>query len=134
VGKKIAIVSSPIEGYNAGAYFALGEVFELREYASHSKVYSAAISIWNTGAAHSGAGDQVWWFDFSDFNTPGQYYVYDPKNNVPSHRFKLSDSIYSRVLKTAVRTFFIPSQSFNPAKLACPSWSCKGSNPFFLLS
>lgn len=28
MGKKITIVSSPIESYNAGAYFAPGEVFE----------------------------------------------------------------------------------------------------------
>ncbi len=103
---KIAVISNPVNGYNSGQSFAPGNVYELRELISNEQVFSAAISSWKAGATHAGSGDQVWWFDFSEYTTPGQYYIYDPQNNVHSYTFELCDSIYDNVLKAALRTFY----------------------------
>jgi len=105
-GTKIAIISNPKVGYNAGQTFAPGSTYQVHKYNSNELVFSSGISSWNDGTIHTSSGDQVWWLDFSDLSTPGQYYIYDSQNDVHSHAFELSDSIYRHVLKAAVRTFY----------------------------
>lgn len=114
--KKICVISNPQVGFNAGQSFSPGATYELRNWADDAVVFSAALSAWNGGATHDQSGDQVWWFDFSGVVASGEYYVYDPSNDVGSYQFSISPTVYSNLLKTAFRTFYY--QRCNLAKVS----------------
>jgi hypothetical protein len=106
----VAILSKPITGYNntitSYALPANGATFQVMNASNNSVVYSGTVTQYNGGAANTQSGDQACWADFSTFNTPGTYYVYDPTNNVQSYNFEIRDDIFNDVLKTAGRFFF----------------------------
>ena len=89
---KIAVISNPQVGYNSNESYIAGPTFELRDFNNDTIVYSGAIDQWNNGNTHSSSGDQGWWFDFSDFNIPGNYYVYDPSTANRSASFSINGS------------------------------------------
>lgn len=103
---KLAIISNPQTGYNATASFSPGSTYELRRWSDDVVVHSASITAWNSGATHAQSGDKVWWYDFSTYTTSGEFYVYDPTNNVGSNKFIIGDGVYNDVLKQAMRTFY----------------------------
>ncbi len=104
--EKVAVISNPITGYNDTLTFIPGTIYQLREWNGDAIVYSGNTSAWNSGATQSQSGDQVWWFDFSSFATPGSYYVYDVTNDVGSYRFEIDECVYNEPLKHAVRMFY----------------------------
>jgi hypothetical protein len=69
-------------------------------------VFSGQPKQWNGGATDTASGDRGWWFDFSSVREPGEYYVFDPANNVRSPLFRISDDVYRPILRAAVRTYF----------------------------
>ncbi len=103
---KTAVISNPQVGFNSGSSFAPGNTYELRNWNNGSVIYSGQLQIWNGGATHNQSGDKGWWFNFSSIKAPGQYYVYDPTNNVRSPQFEIGNNVYQNVLKQAGRTFF----------------------------
>ena len=112
---KKAVISNPVNGFNAADSFTPGTTYELRKWEDQSLVYSGVITAWNGGATHDQSGDQVWWFDFSSVVTSGDYYIYDPTNDVRSYRFEIKQGVYKEVLKAAVRMFYY--QRCNLAKV-----------------
>ncbi len=105
-GVKIAFISNPQFGYNAGSGFTPGNNFELRDWQTDATVFTGAIQAWNNGETHDQSGDQVWWLDFSAYSTSGSYYLYDPSTDQGSYRFEISESVYAEVLEASVRMFY----------------------------
>lgn len=104
--RKVAVISSPVTGYNSSSPFTPGSVYEVRRYVDDVAVYSSGITAWNGGATHGQSGDKVWWFDFSSVTLPGEYYVTDVSNNVRSHVFRISNAVYLDLLRQAMRVFY----------------------------
>ena len=104
--KKIAIISNPKLGFNGGESFAPAAIYQLKNAFTDETVFSASITSWNNGATHSQSGDQIWWFDFSEYQTQGTYYIYDSNSDVRSYTFAIGANVYNDVLKQACRTFY----------------------------
>lgn len=103
---KVAVISQAQLGYNAPESYSPPSTLEIRSTADDAMVYSGSVSAWKNGQLHDQSGDKVWHFDFSDFKTNGEYYVYDPVNEIGSYPFLIADDVYAEVLKLAVRTFY----------------------------
>jgi endoglucanase len=103
---KIAVISDPVEGWNSSESFTPADVYEVRRRGDDETVFTKSIEVWGHGNVHSQSGDRVWWFDFSGFDTPGTYYVYDPYNNRRSAYFEIGSEVYNIALKHALRTFY----------------------------
>ncbi len=102
---KVAVISNPQSGFNAGESYTPG-VLELRDAVSDNIVLQASPVAWNNGQTHAQSGDQGWWFDFSEIDDIGTYYIFDPSNNVASPEFEISASVYNDILKAAGRMFY----------------------------
>jgi len=109
---KVAVISNPQTGYNAGDSFSPGNTYQVRKWQNDVVVFSASPQIWNGGVTHTQSGDRGWWFDFSTVNAPGSYYIYDVSNNVRSYAFDINEEVYSPVLKAAMRMFFYNRSNF----------------------
>ena len=105
-GKKIAVISNPVTGYNNNSPFTPGNNYQLRKWSDDAVVFSGNITAWNGGATQAQSGDKVWWFDFSSVTAPGIYYVFDVTKNVGSYQFEINDNVYLNTLKQAMRVFF----------------------------
>lgn len=103
---KVAVISDPQKGYNAGDAFAPGATLEVRNRKSGKAVAKGAAKLWKNGAVHEDSGDRGWWFDFSALRTPGEYYVYDPKSKLRSAVFLVGENCFAPVLKAATRMFY----------------------------
>lgn len=110
--EKIAVISNPITGFNAGDSFTAGSTYQIRDWDSDAVIFSASPTAWKSGTTHSQSGDKVWWFDFSVVTEAGSYYVFDVTNQVGSGRFEIAEDVYAEVLKAAVRTFFYQRCNF----------------------
>ncbi len=100
-GTKVAVISNPVEGYNANMTYTPGASINLIKAHTDSIVASFTLQSWNSGATHDQSGDQGWWLDFSSFDTPGRYYLHDPSTDEKSARFEIRSAPYNAVLKTA---------------------------------
>jgi endoglucanase len=110
--RKIAVISDPQSGFNAGDRFTPGTTYQVRNVMDNSVVYSGNIVAWKSGQVHAQSGDKVWYFDFSPVTAPGDYYLYDVTMTVKSNYFRIADDVYSEVLKHAMRTFFYQRSGF----------------------
>jgi len=114
--KKVAVISDPVIGYNAGLSFTAGASYEVRRWSDGATVYTGTTVQWNNGATHGQSGDRGWWFDFSSVSTVGDYYIFDTANQVRSHRFQINPDVYSEVLKTAGRMFYYNRSNIEKAE------------------
>ncbi len=105
--QKVCVISDPQVGFNSGESFSPGSTYKVMRWSDDVEVFSASITAWNSGATHGQSGDKVWWFDFSSLTTLGDYYIYDPVNDVGSNRFTIGDDVYNTALEYAVRTFYL---------------------------
>ena len=103
---KVAVLSDPQVGYNANDSYTPSALLELRNAVNDAVVFSAPPTLWNGGNTHAQSGDKGWWFDFSNFTTPGTYYVFDAANNQKSAVFDIADDMYGNVLKATGRMFY----------------------------
>src|SRR5271168_5115774 len=76
-GDKVAVISDPQRGYNSGDHYACGARLQLRSRAGNT-VFTGPTTAWKDGATDEDSGDRGWWFDFSDVEKAGEYYVFDP--------------------------------------------------------
>ncbi len=104
--RKVCVIASPQVGYNSPDTYVPGSNLELKKKSDNSTVFSASPSLWKSGTTHTQSGDKVWWFDFSSFIIPGNYYVMDATNNKRSYEFTIGNNIYNEALKHAVRFFY----------------------------
>ena len=104
VGAKVAVITNPVQGYNAPDPFIPSADFEVRRWSDDSVAFRGPVVPWSGGGTHTQSGDDVWWFDFSALEEVGSFYLFDPVNGVGSHRFEIDPNVYSDVLTTAMRT------------------------------
>ena len=104
--RKVAVLREPVTGYDAPNPYTPSPVMELRRATDDRVVFSGNIEAWNNGAEHSQSGDKAWWFDFSIYRRPGEYYIYDPLNGISSETFRIADDVYDEVLQQALRVFY----------------------------
>jgi endoglucanase len=106
LARKVAVISSPQTGYNASETFTPSTYYQIRRAADNSVVMRGSPTTWNSGATHAQSGDKVWWFDFSQVQQAGSYFVYDSIRNKRSYTFEINNDVYKSVLKNAARVFF----------------------------
>jgi hypothetical protein len=103
---KVAVISSPQQGFNAGQTYTPGASLQVRIWSNNAVVFSGAPVAWSNGLTHAQSGDKAWWFDFTPVTLWGEYYIYDPGNDTRSARFKIGHRVYEEVLKQAMRMFY----------------------------
>jgi endoglucanase len=111
---KIAVISDPVFGFNSNDRFTPGEIYEVRQWQDDKVVFSGKPSEWHKGAIDFSSGDKGWWFDFTNVQEEGEYYIYDQQNKVGSYKFKIGKDVYKDLLKTAMRVFYY--QRINDSK------------------
>ncbi len=122
--RKIAVLADPQIGYDSALAYAPGPTFEVRRWQTDAVVFTAAPVSWNNGATHLQSGNIVKWFDFTALTTWGSYYIFDPANNVCSHRFDIGDDVYRVPLRHATRVFFYQRSGFaKTVPYADPRWT-----------
>jgi len=116
---KVAVISSPEVGFNRADSYTPGTFLQVWNATTNAIALSAEVEIWNEGAVHAQSGDRGWWVDFSELNTPGEYYLLDPSTGARSVRFQVSDTIYKPILRSVGRTFYLlRSNTDKPAAYA----------------
>lgn len=103
---KVAVISDPQRGYNAGEQYTPGRELQLRERKSGRVVLRGNPVAWRQGAIHEDSGDKGWWFDFSAVRTPGEYYVFDPSTRKRSPLVRIGGQTFRPVLRAATRMFY----------------------------
>jgi len=103
---KVAVISDPQQGFNAGENYTPGSALQVRTLSSNTVVYSGSPVAWSNGMTHAQSGDRVWWFDFSTVTRWGEYYIYDPANDARSAPFRIGQDVYEDVLKQAARMYY----------------------------
>ncbi|MFN3404307.1 MAG: glycoside hydrolase family 9 protein [Cytophagaceae bacterium] len=104
--QKVAVLANPQTGYNSAVTFVPGSTYHVRRWSDNQIMFTGSPVIWNSGNTDGPSGDKLWWFDFTSFNTPGEYYIHDPLNNARSYKFVIQDNVYKDVLREAVRTYY----------------------------
>jgi choice-of-anchor B domain-containing protein len=113
--RKVAVISDPINGYNALESFAPSTgsgQYQVRRASDNVAVFTGTLAAWNGGTTHTQSGDRGWTFDFSSVTTPGTYYIYDVGKAHSSYRFDIGNDVYDNVLKQAMRTYFYQRINF----------------------
>jgi poly(3-hydroxybutyrate) depolymerase len=107
--KKIAVISRAFVGYNSPDAFVpstASNQYQIRKVSDNTVVFTGTAIPWNSGAVDASSGDAAWWFDFSNFNLAGDYYVYDLGLNRKSYNFSIADNVYAAVSKQAVKALY----------------------------
>ncbi len=110
--QKIAVLRNPQTGYDANESYTPSQTYQVINRATGNIVFTGTPDLWNNALEDASSGDKAWWFDFSNLETPGNYYVLDLDNNLCSFEFEIADNVYENVLKQAVRTFFYQRVGF----------------------
>ncbi|MCF6279989.1 MAG: glycoside hydrolase family 9 protein [Flavobacteriaceae bacterium] len=103
---KVAVISNPQTGFNAGQSFTPSNTLEVRNTSTNAVVFSGNPTVWNSGTTHTQSGDKGWWFDFSNLTQNGDFYIYDATNNETSAIFTINDNVYNDLLITAGKVFY----------------------------
>lgn len=121
---KVAVIRDPVIGFDNGHRFTPGTLYQVRNALDGRVVFSGAPTPWNAGATEPSSGDRGWWFDFSAYETPGTYFVFDTQKGVRSATFRIDPNVYRAVLKAAVRMYFYQRSGFaKRPPYADPCWS-----------
>ncbi len=101
---KIAIISDPQIGFNSSNSFTPPATIHLKDAITHISVFSSNPISWQSGMVDTLSGDKAWWFDFSNYTTPGTYYV--STNGERSEDFVIDEHVYDDALEAAFKTFY----------------------------
>jgi endoglucanase len=104
--KKMALLRSAVQGFDAPLPFTPGGVIEVRRVSDQAVVWSGAPTAWQAGAVHAASGDRVWRVDFSALRTEGTYQILDVQSGRRSVPFRIAKNVYDDALRAAVRMFF----------------------------
>lgn len=104
--EKVAVLSDPIQGYNAGLSYSPPATMQVRHSLNNTVVFSGPVTVWNNGNTAGTSGDRGWWFDFSSLTAAGSYYVFDPVGNQRSAVFEIATNPYGNVMLTAMKMFY----------------------------
>lgn len=103
---KIAVISDPQKGYNAGDHYTPGQSLEVRRRKDGKVVFTGKPELWNDGKIDESSGDRGWYFSFTDVKEPGEYYIYDPSTKLRSPVFKIDEKVFKPILKAACRMLY----------------------------
>jgi len=103
---KVAVIRSPVVGYDAAQKFAPGAIYQVVDAQSCAVVFEGDPEIWNGGKIDPSSGDKAWLFDFSAVKTPGQYVIRDKAKAETSGVFVIAANPYRQVLVQAMRFFY----------------------------
>ncbi|MDR3527270.1 MAG: glycoside hydrolase family 9 protein [Rhizomicrobium sp.] len=121
---KIAVIRSPVKGFDAAQSFTPGPLYQVVEQGSCKVVYEGAPKPWKDGAIDPSSGDRAWHFDFSAVTAPGRYVIRDHDKNEISGAFTIAANPYREVLVQAVRFFYYQRANTPKAPpFADPRWS-----------
>lgn len=121
--EKVAVISSPIVGYNAALSYVPPATLEVRNNTTNATVFKGPVVAWNKGATHAQSGDQGWWFDFSALKTVGSYYIYDVTGKQKSAVFTIDANPYAAVMQAACKMFYYNRCNMaKAAPYALPKW------------
>src|ERR1700690_417184 len=115
---KVAVIRDPQVGYDAAVDYTPGTRFGVVDKRTGVTVKQGPAVAWNNGATDSSSGDRAWWFDFSDVQQAGTYTIVDFDRQIRSVEFDIDDTVYHRVLKTAVRMFFYQRAGFRKTSMS----------------
>jgi len=104
--EKIAVLADPVIGFNKTIDYTPGAILQVRTLMDNSVVFSGSPVAWKNGTVQESSGDRGWWFDFSSFQVPGQYYVFDEQNQISSYPFNISEDVYAKLLSAAIKMFY----------------------------
>lgn len=124
---KIAIIIDPVNGYDSGDSFTPGtgnNDYELRKKSNDETVFKGTLTAWNNGIVQGQSGDRGWYFDFTSFSVPGEYYIYDKVNNVRSYVFSISENCYDTLMYHSSRFYFYQRCNFaKNTPFAASNWT-----------
>jgi endoglucanase len=122
--KKVAVIRSAQVGFDASDKYTPGLEYAVINTVTGAEIQKGTITSWNNGATHDQSGDKLWWFDFSNLSTVGEYYILDKTTKERSYNFKISSTVYKDVLKAAFKTFYYQRSGFEKkAQWAEVAWS-----------
>jgi hypothetical protein len=120
---KVAVLADPVRGWNQRDAYVPSATLEIRRWSDGSTEWTGRPLPWNGGAIDEASGDRGAWLNFTPFDKPGLYYVYDPKADLRSNPFTIDDDVYRPVLKAATKMYY-----FNRANAEKkPPSSCVGA-------
>ncbi|HKY39983.1 MAG TPA: glycoside hydrolase family 9 protein [Polyangiaceae bacterium] len=123
--QKVAVLSDPVEGWNAHAGLTPGSTYEVRSWTDGALVFSGAPKQWNRGAVERSSGDRGYWFDFSSVAREGSYCIVDKVGGFRSPRFGIGAHVYRPVLRAASKVFYFQRANFPKEKpYACVGDKC----------
>lgn len=149
--KKVAILADPVYGFNSSVEYAPGDSIRVRRVSDDADVLAVKVQQWNGGkidtatktigiwnnnlgrnvdttVVTSFSGDRTWWADFSSLTVPGDYYLFDPKNDRKSFEFRVADDVYDKVLQAAVRMFYYQRQGMDKDPRHAGVWNHKADH------
>jgi hypothetical protein len=94
---KVAVISA-----NPGASVQIRDTFDTVVF----QVPGDGGSILSMGNDGPASGDNVWWVDFTPFDTPGTYRLYSPSLNAQSYDFDIRGDVYTDVTRAALHSFY----------------------------
>lgn len=128
--RKVAVLSDPQRGFNAGDRYSPPAQLEIRRAADGAMVFSGPPLLYDGGRTDAVSGDRGWWFDFTPLHRPGRYYVFDPALGRRSPVFRIGADVYAPVLRAAMRVFYYQREATaHRAPWAEPPWQ---DGPSFL--
>ena len=108
---KFAVIAMAVDGFNSGVGIELDESkdVELRRVSDDSLAFSKSAVAWSGGGTDSYSGDRGWWYDFSEYEEEGEYYLRVAKSGggvVDSYPFLIDKDVYREVLRVATNMFY----------------------------
>lgn len=103
--EKYALVTGFVEELQVSE----GNAFEVRKVEDNSTVYEGKLSLVTEFEAVD-SGEKILKADFSELTEEGEYYVWIPKLEEKSYKFKIGKNIYSELLYDAIRYFYYQRQ------------------------
>ncbi len=127
---KVAVIRDGITGFGSSTAenYVPGTTLQVINAATGRQVFSGNRTMRNGGGEQAFSGDRAWWFNFSQVNTPGEYYIYDAENDARSATFEIGDDVYDEVLKTAFRTFLYQRSGFDKRTVETSPWADTASH------
>jgi len=124
---KVAVISDPQVGYNAGDTYTPGPKLEVRNRDGKTML-TRAPKAWKAGATDEASGDRGWWFDFSSLTAPGEYYVFDPSSGLRSPVFRVEQRVFAPILRAATRTYYYQRLGVPHEAKHAGAWAEKASH------
>lgn len=103
---KIGVISNPQIGFNSSETFSPSSTLQLRDFTNDNIVLTESVTPWSDGHTHIQSGDTGWHFDFSSYQIPGKYYIYDATHGESSAPFSINANPYLEVLNTATKMYY----------------------------